>query len=43
MLLREEWKINTRKNEETKPKQHHHTVDVTVMEVKSNAVRSNIA
>ena len=35
---------NSRKNEETEPKQKQHpAVDVTVMEVKSDAVKSNIA
>ena len=41
---REEWRNNTRKNEEMEPKQKQHpAVDVTVIEVKSNAVKSNIA
>ena len=40
----EEWRNNSRKNEETEPKQKQYpVVDVTVMEVKSNAVKSNIA
>ena len=44
MLLREEWRNNTRKNEEMEPKQQQYTVvDVTMMEVKFDAVRSNIA
>ena len=44
MLLREEWRNNTRKNEEREPKQQQYTVvDVTMMEVKFDAVRSNIA
>ena len=40
----EEWRKNSIKNEEMEPKQKQHpAVDVTVMEVKSNAVKSNIA
>ena len=40
----EEERNNSRKNEETEPKQKQHpAVDVTVMEVKSDAVKSNIA
>ena len=41
----EEWINNSRKNEETEPKwKHHPGVDVTVvMEVKSDAAKSNIA
>ena len=40
----DQWRNNSRKNEETEPKQHHHpVVDVTMMEVKSDAVKSNIA
>ena len=39
-----QWRNNSRKNEETEPKQKQYpVVDVTVMEVKSNAVKSNIA
>ena len=39
----EEWRNNTRKNEETEPKQKQHpTVRWLVMEVKSDAVK-NIA
>ena len=38
----EEWRNNTRKNEETEPKQKQHQV-VNVTEAKSNAVKSNIA
>ena len=40
----EEWRNNSRKNEETEPRQKQlPVVDVTgVMEVKSNAVKSNI-
>ena len=38
------WRNNSRKNEETEPKQKQHpVVDVMGMEVKSNAVKSNIA
>ena len=41
----EEWRNNNRKNEKTEPKwKHHPVVDVTVvMEVKSDAAKSNIA
>ena len=40
----DQWRNNSRKNEEMEPKQKQHpAVDVTVMEVKSNAVKSNIA
>ena len=40
----EQWRNNSRKNEETEPKQKlHPVVDVTVMEARSNAVKSNIA
>ena len=41
----DEWRNNSRKNEETEPKQKKHpVVDVTGwMEVKSDAVKSNIA
>ena len=40
----EEWRNNSRKNAETEPKQKQHpVVDVMGMEVKSNAVKSNIA
>ena len=39
----DQWRNNSRKNEKTDPKQKQHpVVDVTVMEVKSNAVKSNI-
>ena len=38
----EEWRNNSRKNEQMEPKQKEHPV-VDVMEVKSNAVKSNIA
>ena len=37
----EEWRNNSRKDEEMEPKQKQHpVVDVLVMEVKSNAVKS---
>ena len=40
----EEWRNNSRKNEETEPKQRQHpVVDVTGMEVKFDAVKNNIA
>ena len=40
----EEWRNNSRKNEEMEPKQKQHpVVDVTVMEVKSDAVKSTTA
>ena len=40
----EEWRNNSRKNEETEPKQKQHPVgDVTGIKVKSDAVKSNIA
>ena len=40
----ENWRNNSRKNGEMEPKQRQHSfVDVLVMEVKSNAVKSNIA
>ena len=40
----EKWRNNSRKNEETEPKQKQRlTVDVTVMKVKSDAVKNNIA
>ena len=42
----EEWRNNSRKNEETEPKQtnkKHPIVDVTVMEVNTDAVKYNIA
>ena len=44
----EKWRSNSRKNEETEPKQtnkqtkNHPVVDVTVMEVNSDAVKNNI-
>ena len=37
-----QWRDNPRKSEGMEPKQKHPVVDV-VMEVKSNAVKSNIA
>ena len=45
----EEWRNNSRKNEETEPKQTnkqkktHLDVDVTVMEVNSDALKNNAA
>ena len=40
----QEWRKNSIKNEEMEPKQkQHRAVDVTVMESRSNAVKSNIA
>ena len=40
----DQWRNNSIKNEETEPKQkQHRVVDMTVMEVKSNAPKSNIA
>ena len=39
---RDQWRNNFRKNEEIKQKQHP-VVDVTVMEARSDAVKSNIA
>ena len=39
-----QWRNNSRKNEEMEPKQKQHpVVAVTVVEVKSEAVKSNIA
>ena len=39
----EEWRNNSIKNEEMEPKQKQHpVVDVTVMEARSSAVKSNI-
>ena len=39
----EEWRKNSIKNEEMEPKQKQHpAVDVTVMEARSDAVKSNI-
>ena len=41
---REEWRNNTRKNEETEQKQkEHQVVDVTSDRSKSNAIKNNIA
>ena len=40
----DQWRNNSRKNEETEPKQKQYpVVDVTGVGVKSNAVKSNIA
>ena len=40
----EEWRNNTRKNEETEPKEkEHQVVDVTSDRSKSNAIKNNIA
>ena len=40
----DQWRNNSRKNEETEPKQKQHpVVDVTVIKAKSDAVKSNIA
>ena len=40
----DQWRNNSRKNEETAPKQkHHQVVDVNGMEARSDAVKSNIA
>ena len=40
----DQWRNNSRKNEEMEPKQKRHpVVAVTVVEVKSEAVKSNIA
>ena len=40
----EEWRNNSRKNEEMEPKQKQNpVVDVTGMEARSDAVKSNIA
>ena len=40
----DQWRNNARKNEEMEPKQKQHpVVDVTVMKVKSDAVKSNIS
>ena len=41
---RDEWRNNSRKNEEMEPKQKQHpVVDATVKKVKANAVKNNIA
>ena len=45
-VTREEWRNNSRKNEETEPKQKKKKIQLwmwLVMEVKSNAVKNNIA
>ena len=40
----DQWRSNSRKNEEMEPKQKQHpVVAVTVVEVKSEAVKSNLA
>ena len=40
----EEWRNNSRENEEMEPKQKQHpVVDRTVIEARSDAVKSNIA
>ena len=40
----DQWRNNSRKNEETEPKQKQHpVVDFTGVEVKSNTIKSNIA
>ena len=40
----EEWRNTSRKNEKTEPKQKQHpVVDVTVIEARSDALKSNIA
>ena len=40
----DQWRNNSRKNEETEPKQKQYPVaDVTVIEARSNAIKSNIA
>ena len=40
----DQWRNNSRKNEEMEPKQKQHpVVDVTGMEVRLNAVKNNIA
>ena len=40
----DQWRNNFRKNEEMEPKQKQHpVVDVTVMEARSDAIKSNIA
>ena len=39
-----QWRNNSRKNEGMEPKQKQHpVVDVTVMEARSDAIKSNIA
>ena len=40
----DQWRNNSRKNEEMKPKQKQHpVVDALVIEARSDAVKSNIA
>ena len=39
----DQWRNNSRKNEGMEPKQKYPAVDVTVIEARSNAVKSNIA
>ena len=40
----DQWRTNSRKNEEMEPKQKQHpVVDVTVMEARSDAIKSNMA
>ena len=40
----DQWRNNSRKNEGMEPKQKQHpVVDVTVIEIRSDAVKSNIA
>ena len=39
----DQWRNNSRKNEKTEPKQKHPAGDVTGMEARSDAVKSNIA
>ena len=44
LLDGDQWKNNSRKNEETEPEQQQHpVVDVTGDEIKSDAVKNNIA
>ena len=41
---RDQWRNNSRKNEGMEPKQKQHpVVNVTVIEIRSDAVKSNIA
>ena len=39
----DQWRNNSRKNEKTEPTQKHPAGDVTGMEARSDAVKSNIA
>ena len=40
----DQWRNNSRKNKETEPKQKQYPgVDVTVMEIKSDTIKRNIA